>query len=74
MKNIKTKPDVGPLLAAGWKKVYSFSPWCWQEPKTFALYKVQDALDLVASQTKEAAEIKRKHLNRVMGARIAGTT
>jgi hypothetical protein len=59
MKNIKANKDTAPLIAAGWKKVYQFNPWCWQEPKTWALYKVQDALDLVASQAKTKKEVKK---------------
>ena len=58
MKNIKTAPETIGLEKLGWRKIGK-SVWCWQEPKTRALYKTQDALDLVASQAKNKQEKKK---------------
>jgi hypothetical protein len=37
------------LLIAGWKLIKTNNAWCWQEPKTRARYRLEDALALVRS-------------------------
>jgi hypothetical protein len=54
----KPEPETIGLENLGWRKI-SRNVWCWREPKTRALYKVQDALDLVASQVKAKKEVKK---------------
>lgn len=39
--------DRARLEKAGWREIVADHPWRWQEPKTRALYRFQDALDLI---------------------------
>lgn len=53
---INTQEIAKELRARGWKELASANPWRWREPKTHALYRIEDAWSLaVALDRRKAA-------------------